>query len=101
MIPGVTVNLGGEDFVVPPLNFKALRALQPKLALIDGIAGRPTDEQMDALVETVHMALQRNYPDLTREKLEDILDMGNAPPAIRAIMGASGLAQQGERPGNL
>lgn len=99
LIPGNTVNLGGTQYVVPPLSFKQLRMLLGKISLISTIGGVPTDEQMDAIIDVVLASLSRNYPDATREQVEDMLDLGNAAPVIQAIMGASGL-EQGEAVGS-
>jgi hypothetical protein len=91
LIEGVKLNLGGREFVAPPLNFKALRALTPKLAILSAMGDVPTGEQIDVVLDVVHAALVRNYPDLTREELEDLLDLANLAKALVAIMGASGL----------
>lgn len=99
LIPGVIVNLGGTDYTVPPLSFKQLRRMLDKINLIGTIDGAPSNEQMDAIVEVVHSALARNYPDLTPDQVEDMLDLGNAGNVVKAIMGVSGL-EQGEETGS-
>jgi hypothetical protein len=95
VIDGVTVRMGGADWVIPPLNFRLLRKLQTRLADLTalGRSGAPTADVMDAVVDLVHPAMQRNYPEITREQVEDMLDMGNMGPTIQAIMGASGVVQ--------
>jgi len=42
--------------------------------------------------------MQRNYPDLTQEQLEDMLDAANIVPIIQAISRGSGMrpAKPGE-----
>jgi hypothetical protein len=91
LIEGVKINMGGRDFVAPPLNFKALRALTPKLVILSAMGDVPTGEQIDVVLDVVHAALVRNYPDLTRDELEELLDLANLASALVAIMGASGL----------
>ena len=91
MIEGVKINLGGREFVAPPLNFKALRLLTPKLGLLATMGDVPTGEQIDVVIDVVLAALSRNYPDLTRDDLEALLDLANLATALTAIMGASGL----------
>lgn len=99
LIEGVRINLGGRDFVAPPLNFKALRQLTPKLAILASMGDVPTNDQTDVVLDVVLAALTRNYPDLTREELEDLLDLANLAKALEAIMGASGLERTtGEAP---
>ena len=95
MYEGVTVTIGGENYIVPPLNFKQLRAFKPKLARLGkDQAGDLTEEQMDIMSEVIHAALTRNYPDLTRERIEEMLDLGNIGRIFKAAMNASGLEQQ-------
>lgn len=98
LIDGKTIRMGGNEYVVPPLTFKQLRALTPKLDIIASIPDgkMPDDEQMQAMIDVVHSALSRNYPDVTAEAVEDMIDLGNVQPIIAAIMGVSGLLEPGE-----
>ena len=91
LIDGVKVNLGGREFVAPPLNFRALRRIQPKLAGLASMGAVPTAEQLEVVIEIVHLALLRNYPDLAIDELDDLLDLGNIADILAAIMAASGL----------
>lgn len=91
LIEGVKLNLGGREFVAPPLNFKALRKFTPQLAVLSKMGDVPTAEQIDVVLDIVHTALVRNYPDLNRDDLEELLDLANLAKALEAIMGASGL----------
>ncbi len=98
MIEGVTIQLGGEGRIIPPLNFRALRTLQPELTLLGKSPlgqGGFSDEQMTALCQVIHAALARNYPDVTLDQLEDWIDLGNAPAVIAAVMAQSGLVRAG------
>lgn len=97
MIEGVTLMLGGEGRVIPPLNFRALRKLQPELELLGRQPmgqGGFTDEQMNALCKVILAAVARNYPDVTLDQVEDWIDLANAPAVIQAVMAQSGLQQE-------
>lgn len=99
MIDGTEIKMGGETYIVPPLNFKRLKKIQPllaKLSTLTPTAGDVNEEQFDAAVEIVHLALTRNYPDLEREKVEELIDLRNLPFVMAAIMGQSGLVKAGE-----
>ena len=96
LIEGSKINLGGNDYIVPPLSFKHLRTLEEKIAALSGIKTKPTADQLSAVIEIVHAAITRNYPDITKEQLEDWLDIGNMKTVIPAIMGMSGLVSSGE-----
>jgi hypothetical protein len=88
MIPGATLNLSGQDYVVPPLALGQLRALMPRVQQLAGLdATQMGDAQLETLIEIVTAALQRNYPELTTAKVGEILDLGNALPVLNAILG--------------
>ena len=91
MIEGVDINLGGIVYTVPPLSFKQLRILQPKLDILQQIGNMPSDDQLAVVSEIVHMALSRNYPDITLDQVNENLDLGNMKKVLPAILGVSGL----------
>lgn len=95
MIEGAKINMGGQDWIVPALTFGQLKRLMPKINTLS--AGGDMDaSQMDAITEVVQAAMSRNYPEMTVEKVADMLDMANAGPVVRAVMGQSGLVPSGE-----
>src|ERR1700731_3390182 len=88
MIPGTTVNLGGQDYIVPPLALGQLRVLMPRVQQLAGLdATQMGDAQLKTLIEILTAALQRNYPELTTDQVENLLDLGNAVPVLNAILG--------------
>ncbi len=96
MIEGIELKIGESTYTVPPLNFAGLKKVAPKLqgisvALAQGKLGAFTEEQTDAILEVVLVALKRNYPDLTREKIEEDLDLANMGAVISAVMNISGI----------
>lgn len=99
LIEGVKITLGGREFVAPPLNFRALRRLTPHFSALTTMGAVPTDDQIDVVIDIVLAALNRNYPDLVRDELEELLDLANLSVALQAILGASGLEKtSGEAP---
>ena len=97
IIDGIELKVGIRTFVVPPLNFKRVRQLRAKLVDISYVRGVPTDEQMDLIVEVCTSAIERNYPDVKKAELNELLDLGNAAGVLRAIMGVAGLEQTAEK----
>ena len=94
MIPGVTIQMGGNEWTVPPLTLGQLRKLNDKIASMISIGNDDvgiTQEQADTIGEVVAAALSRNYPDMTIEKVLDLIDLGNARDVISAVLGGSGL----------
>jgi hypothetical protein len=88
---GTVVKMGGKDYTLPPLTLKSLRLLGPTIKELGAIADIPTPEQVSGMVALVHASAVRNYPDLTPEDLEELMDLGNLSEVFGAIMAASGL----------
>jgi hypothetical protein len=98
-IKGVTFEFAnGVTLVVPPLNLAALEVLQDRLGTFKGGLDK---DSVGLVIDATHMALQRNYPQLTRKELvEDMLDLSNMEAVMQLVMDVSGLrrkeAEQGE-----
>jgi hypothetical protein len=93
-IPGVAMNLGGIDFVLAPLGLRLIRESQAKTKELQKKAaeGIDVDSEYYALnIDSVFESLRRNYPEITRDEVESLIDAGNLPDCVNAIMGASGL----------
>lgn len=97
LLDGVTIRLGRRDFVVPPLNLRAVRKVEKLLPVLEGRPGEVSF--LDAAVEVLHLAILRNYPEVTRDEVEDMVDLGNLPRLIEAVMNVSGFGPKG--PGSL
>lgn len=95
-IEGVTVKMNGTDRIIPPLNFKALKAMRAEIETLTNIDGAPSDTQMATVVKVVKAALIRNYPNITDEEVEDGIDMGNLQAVLHATMGRKGGTTPGE-----
>ena len=101
MIPGVSVAMGGEEWVVPPLTLGQLRRLMPQVRQLTEIGASMGEAQIAVLVDIVTAALQRNYPETTPEKVENLLDLGNASAVLNAVLPGSGLKPGGGPAGEL
>src|SRR5438105_2511258 len=95
MIPGVTVAMGGQDWIVPPLTLGQLRRLMPEVRQLNEIGASMGETQINVLIDIVTAALQRNYPETTPEKVENLLDLGNASAVLNAVLTGSGLKSGG------
>lgn len=104
-IKGVSYEFAnGETYIVPPLSLGHVEMLQERL---EKFGGGLDKESIATVVDAAWMALQRNYPQITREKVRDeLIDLGNFQEAMMLIMDVGGLRrkeaqQQGEdRPGS-
>jgi hypothetical protein len=99
MLPGVTIAMGGRDWLVPPLTLGQLRRLMPKVRQLTEIGASMGETQIGVLVEIVAAALQRNYPEATAEMVENLLDLGNAGAVLNAVLTGSGLKLRDSRLG--
>ncbi len=99
MIPGIMVEMGGQQWTVPPLTLGQLRQLMPKVQQLTEIGSQMGEKQIGILVEIVAAALQRNYPDISVEIVENLLDLGNAGAVLNAVLTGSGLRPRERSPG--
>jgi hypothetical protein len=99
VIPGIMVAMGGQQWTVPPLTLGQLRRLMPKVQQLTEIDSQMGEKQIGILVEIVAAALQRNYPDISVEIVEDLLDLGNAGAVLNAVLTGSGLRLREPSPG--
>jgi hypothetical protein len=93
MLPGITIAMAGREFTIPPLTLGQLRRLTPELGRI---ANAASDVMLDhdmlaAVVDVVTAALHRNYPNLDKAAVEDLLDLGNIGDVLNAVFAGSGL----------
>ena len=96
MIDGVKVSLGGKEYNVPPLNFKALKRLKKEWDIIATPTTTLDAERISAIVELAFAAINRNYPTLQKDELEDIIDLKNSGKLLNALMGVSGFIEKKE-----
>lgn len=97
-IPGVAMNLGGVDFVLAPLGLRLAREFEAKGTKLN--ESETTVEDAHAFnVELILASLHRNYPDLTTEELDALLDTVVEAEAVNAVLLQSGLKRV--KPGEL
>ena len=91
---GKSVTIGDRSFVVPPIALGKLKELLPRLGAFNFDDPTKIDpEALDTVTELTLAALNRNYPDLTRDQLEELLDLGNLAEVIGVVTGQSGLVK--------
>jgi hypothetical protein len=102
MFDGVKITIGGTDYIVPPLNLGRIRKLKTELEAAQGYRDTKvlTDEQIDTYVTIIHSGFERNYPDITREEIEEMIDLANLGAVYRALMSVSGFVPGGAKPGD-
>lgn len=90
-LPGTAIDMGGQEWIVPPLTLGQLRRLLPQVQQLTEIGAAMDEAQIGVIVEIITAAMQRNYPDVTPAEVEDLLDLGNAGAVLNAVLTGSGL----------
>ena len=92
--PGVKVDLGGREFIVPALRFGAVKRFTKDgtFALIDTMkAVGLNEENIDAAIRVIHAALSLNYPEITEQDLLELVDLRTLPELLGGVTGQSRL----------
>lgn len=93
MFDGVKVNIGGSEFVVPPISCWAAK----RVALIfrDAAAREATEDGwVDVLWQQIGLVLEPNYPGLDVEPLQKAVPLRDLGEVHAAVMKASGAAKE-------
>lgn len=97
MIRGVEVTLLNEQgepakYTLPPLSLDVLEDLGPRIdAFMEATKTQqsPSLGEMKLIVDVVHGALQRNYPQMPRMQVARSIDMGNMMSLFMAALNVS------------
>lgn len=87
MINGTELDLGGKKYTVPPLSLGALEDLGERLKRFTGGADK---ESVSTVIDALFAALSRNYPNITREEVREMVGLENMHEAMAAVMNVSG-----------
>jgi hypothetical protein len=94
LIPGIEVNFGGAVYTVPPLTLGALEGLQKGLQALSASAGTLEPQHIATVLDATYLALKRNYPEITREAVGELVDFGNMHEVLAAITDVSGIRRK-------
>lgn len=98
-VKGISILLAGVPYIVPPLSLGALEQLQERLSGFDASAidrGQIDARQMSVIIDAAHAALKRNYPNLERAELAEMIDLENMLEVFEAVMDVSGLKRKAQ-----
>jgi hypothetical protein len=93
---GTPVAFSAGTLLVPPLSLGFIEENSDRL---NAFAGGVGDSKL--VVDCLHAALQRNYPNLDRAAVADMVDLGNMESVMDAVMKRSGMlsAEEAEAAG--
>lgn len=86
LLDGVNLRIGRRDYIVPPLNLRGVKRAQALMSLLEGDG----PDSVDAALEVIQLAVNRNYPEVTREQLEEDIDLGNLANLVQAVLAVAG-----------
>jgi hypothetical protein len=87
---GRPVYMNGRNYYIPSLS--TLQFEQSAEFLRAGIPeGTPREKVVRWYNDIILMAIQRNYPEVTKENLDEWLDLDSSQAALEVVWAASGL----------
>ena len=91
MIPGATVPFGGKDYTLPTINLRI--SYMPDMDVLCKPDGEvPFGEYTRAAGNVLFALFQRNYPEMTRDEFDDLVELPMLKPVITGMMHISGYA---------
>jgi hypothetical protein len=90
-VPGVELNLGGTIYTVPPLSLGTLEKLQKESKDFTASTASVT-----TVIDATTAALKRNYPEMTRDAVAELIDLSMMADVMGAVMDVSGIKRQAQ-----
>lgn len=91
MNPGIDIELSGTTYTVPPIALGDLERMQDAL---ENYTGKLDAAGIKTVIDATYAALKRNYPELTRDSVANLIDVGNMGDVMEAVMDASGMRRK-------
>ena len=97
LIPGVRFDFGGERwYVVPPLSLGVLQMMQTQLNELPSLSA--TDPvAVSTMVDATLAALRRNYPEMTKDEVGELIDVGNMAEVFQCLMDVGGVKRRAQQ----
>jgi len=97
-VKGIEVTFSdGQTLIVPPLSLAAVEALQGRLAKYNGDMS-----DVGLVIDALTSSLKRNYPEMTRDSVAELVDISNMQDVMYAVMNVSGLVKKdGDKSGEV
>ncbi len=91
MIPGAVLKFGDTEYTVPPINLRI--SYLPEMEVICKPEGEVAFLDYVKAASTVLFALlHRNYPDISRDQFDDMVDLPLLRPVMAGMLQVSGYA---------
>ena len=101
MIPGAILTFGGTEWTIPPINLRIDFAFKEQIKTVCKPEGEVEFvDYVDAAAAILFALMLRNYPDLTRDQFNDLIDLPMVKPLMAGLLHLSGyIARPLEVPG--
>jgi hypothetical protein len=86
---GTPVTFSDGTLIIPPLSLAFIEENGERLESFTG-----TLKDVTTVVDCLHAALVRNYPDMKRADVAAMVDFGNMDDVMQAVMARSGLVNR-------
>jgi len=99
MIPGIEHDFGGgRVYVIPPLTLVSLELMQDRISAVE-ISSAIDPGSIKTVIDVTYAALKRNYPDLTRTEVGELLDIGNFHEVMAKVLDVAGVMRKSQSAG--
>jgi hypothetical protein len=89
MFKGEAIDLGGAEYIIPPLSLEKLEELEPQFHAL-AMPSASFRGRVDALMPILLASFQRNYPEITDQQLRQLLDLPSLNRLVEIIMRGNG-----------
>lgn len=89
MFKGESLQLGEQEYVIPPLSLEKLEELEDRFHALSAPAAG-FSERLQQLMPILLASFQRNYPEITEAELRSQLDLPSLNQLLQIIMAANG-----------
>lgn len=89
-VPGKEVDIAGRTLVIAPLNAASVKQYRDQIKQVH-VGGLP---DIELVAKLAHASLRRNYPSITLEDVEDMIDYGNFFDVWENLLNVTGLVAQ-------
>lgn len=86
MVEGTKVVIGEKELIIPRMNLKSQRKLGNHLSVVTEVTGIPTAEQLESVFEVICAAIQRNYPEIGRDWIEENVEFDDLASIVAAAL---------------
>jgi len=95
-IPGIRFEFPGKTLVIPPAALGDIEQMEERIA---GYAGGIDKGSIATALDLAYVSLKRNYPDITREEIGRLIDVGNMLQVFEACMDVNGIRRKAQESG--